>query len=459
MTVSWNGTVHEVADWFPLLTPDRWDDFLKDIKENGLQNPIVLDPTGQLLDGRNRLRAVNELGIEPTWRVEEGNARDFIISVNLHRRHLTDTERAFIGAKLTKEYEAEAAVAKKEGQRKGGRTKSKSISTPSWREKQEQSSNTKAARRLEVAPSRVRTAKAVAEESDLVEAVKQGTLSLSGAAKEARRRKQERKHAANPGKPLRVSSTKPTFNETNDFVGWAKWTWNPVTGCQHDCVYCYARELAEKYQKRGEPGYAEGFAYAFHPDRLPAPTHTKIPGKADPTDRLWDRVFVCSMSDLWGKWVPADVIRDVLTACNAAPDWTYMFLTKFPSRYAQFQAKLPPHSWVGATVDYQHRVLRTEQAMTKVSAEVRWLSCEPLLEDLTFHDLSMFDLVVVGAQTAIGATSLARPQSAVPPRWEWVQHLVEQADAAGVPIYLKDNLLGRTDGQHPGMVLRQEPPR
>src|SRR5436190_14425549 len=93
------------------------------------------------------------------------------------------------------------------------------------------------------------------------------------------------------------SAIRATFNQTNDKVSWAKWTWNPVTGCLHDCPYCYARDIAERF-------YPQGFAPTFHEDRLAAPRNTRLP-KVEGWER---RVFTCSMADLFGKVVPRDWI-------------------------------------------------------------------------------------------------------------------------------------------------------
>jgi hypothetical protein len=96
---------------------------------------------------------------------------------------------------------------------------------------------------------------------------------------------------------------RPTFNKTNQQVDWASWTWNPVTGCLHGCPYCYAREMAVKPSYKAT--YPVGFTPLFHHERLDAPAHTKVPDEAKNDPRL-KRVFVCSMADLYGRWVPTD---------------------------------------------------------------------------------------------------------------------------------------------------------
>jgi len=93
----------------------------------------------------------------------------------------------------------------------------------------------------------------------------------------------------------RLPKGQATFNRTNQQVDWAAWTWNPVTGCLHNCPYCYARELANKPSSK--EAYPVGFAPLFHHERLDAPAHTKVPEDASTNARL-KRVFVCSMADL-----------------------------------------------------------------------------------------------------------------------------------------------------------------
>jgi protein gp37 len=231
---------------------------------------------------------------------------------------------------------------------------------------------------------------------------------------------------------------RPVFNQTNTMVDWAKWTWNPVTGCLHDCEYCYARVMAQTL-------YPEKFTPTFRPDRLKAPHFTKVPRKAEDMslpkiERIgWRNVFVCSMADLFGKWVPQEWIDAVLDEVRAAPQWNFLFLTKFPQRLASID--WPDNAWVGTTVDRQYRVSIAEKAFRQVKAPVKWLSCEPLLEDLTFTSLEMFDWVVFGGQSPQRSeTQGVQDVPGFQPPWPWVEHLFHQARAAGCLVYFKPNL-------------------
>ena len=223
------------------------------------------------------------------------------------------------------------------------------------------------------------------------------------------------------------------FNETNDNIEWARWSWNPVTGCLHDCDYCYARDIANRF-------YPQKFTPTYHPNRLTMPVNTK------PTVEYGgNKVFVCSMADLFGKWVPEEWISAVLDQARQNPQWTFLFLTKFPIRMAEFE--YPSNAWLGTTVDKQWAVERAEKAFRKIKESgftgTCWLSCEPMLERLTFTSLDMFDWVVMG-----GASKSTQTPEYLPP-FDDIVHLYQQARASGCKVYQKTNLLGERVREYP----------
>ena len=225
------------------------------------------------------------------------------------------------------------------------------------------------------------------------------------------------------------------FNPTNDNVEWAMFTWNPVTGCLHNCPYCYARDIAKRHYNHIE-NIEDRFTPIFYPDRLTAPQNTKIPDLSrfdKDADKVGHKsVFVCSMADLWGKWVPREWIEAVLEQVRNNPQWNFIFLTKFPIRMSEFE--FPKNTMVGTTVDSQFAVERAEKAFRKITAGIKWLSCEPMMERLTFGSLDMFDWVVCG-----GASKSSQTPEFRPPR-EWIEHLRMQAKSAGCAFYEKTNL-------------------
>jgi protein gp37 len=218
------------------------------------------------------------------------------------------------------------------------------------------------------------------------------------------------------------------FNETNENIEWAPFSWNPLTGCKHGCDYCYARDIAERFPDT----FPLGFEPNFLPERLTAPKNTKVPESNAPGSR---GVFVCSMADLFGEWVPREQIDAVLTAVAESPQWTYIFLTKNPKRLGEFV--WPFNAWVGATVDTQARVAPTEKAFENLNAPVKFVSCEPLLERVSFSHISIFDWLIIGgrSQTSTG------PE--FQPDWEWVEHLMSQARGGKIRVYWKPNLTVR----------------
>ena len=260
----------------------------------------------------------------------------------------------------------------------------------------------------------------------------------------------------------KTPKSKPGFTKTTDSVDWALWTWNPVTGCWHSCDYCYAREIANN--ARMAAVYPNQFEPTYHPYRLTAPSNSKPLNEAQLQTEIDERmkgrnfglnqsradveaqvrsnnrnVFVCSMADLFGKWVPDEWILSVFKTVLENPQWNFLFLTKFPQRLQEINDILggfPDNAWVGTTVDTQARVALAEKSFANIQAKVKWLSCEPLLEKLTFNSLGMFDLVAIGGQSA----SYFNGTPDLQPEWEWVESLLWQARASGTSVYWKQNL-------------------
>lgn len=215
------------------------------------------------------------------------------------------------------------------------------------------------------------------------------------------------------------------LNATNEHVDWAAHTINPVTGCLHTCEYCYARSMGEKR-------YKQGFYPTFFPRRLASIRHASGPTGHEHVREK--NVFVGSMSDIFGKWIPDWMIQMVLDAIEYTSDLNFLFLTKFPQKMSSFE--FPDNSWVGTTVDRQSEVDRAEKHLAQVEASVKWLSCEPMLEPLEFDDLSVFDTVVIGAQKAYAGTC-----EEIQPEFGWIADLCAAAREAGCTIYLKENLV------------------
>lgn len=464
--------VHPAADLLPWMGDDEYEALKADARVRGWQEPVVavrLEGGLWLLDGRNRLCASVEIGKDVHVRVlpEVPDPIGYVLSGNAKRRHLSASQLAMVGARAVEMYADQARQRQREAGEANLAEYNGLVSVPGTLTSDDDAGKAaaSAARDVGVSEAYVEKAKRILDtDPDLAQQVADGQLSVKQAAstitKREKSRPKEKPEPAGPVTvdlldhqgntfPYRLPKGKAKFNATNDSVDWAAWTWNPVTGCLHGCGYCYAREIAN--QPKMAASYPAKFTPLFHPERLPAPSNTR-PGAQRPQD---GRVFVCSMADLFGEWVPEQWIADVFAACNAAPEWEYLFLTKFPKRYRRID--LPPRMWAGASVDTQRRVAGTQKAMAGLDVAVRWLSIEPLLEPLKFSDLTWCDLMVIGAQSATKQPE--GPVEAFAPPLEWVADLVRQARDAGVPVYLKANLLGTPDPAKPGMQLPQESPR
>ena len=234
-------------------------------------------------------------------------------------------------------------------------------------------------------------------------------------------------------------------------IEWATHTWNPITGCtpiSEGCDHCYARRMANRLA--GRYGYPadDPFRVTFHPERLSEPLRWKKPR----------RIFVCSMSDFFHDEVDSWWIDDILDACRAAPQHTYMFLTKRPQnilkklegcseKQLEFIAK---KAWLGVTVENQARADERIPILLQLHAALLFVSVEPMLWTLDlykylphkhtcrcpecFHrafktQLSYtLDWVICGGETGPGAR---------PMKLSWARDLRDQCKFAGVPFFFK----------------------
>lgn len=353
------------------------------------------------IDGHTRLAAAQEAGLKkiPVFRHDfesDDKALEYAIHNQSNRRNLTPADIIRCVEALDKR------------KHWGGDRKTEKIKASGDALK----SATDTAKTIGTSQSTVERARTIIDHADdeTKKDVKDGKKSIHQAYTETQEK--------------RRLETTSTFNKTNENIEWAKWSWNPVTGCKHDCQYCYAHDLATRFNKNG-------FEPTFHDNRLSAPLNTKVPGLAS-TDIGFKNVFVCSMADLFGDWVPQEWIDKVMKTVNDNLQWNFLFLTKSPKRLLGIE--FPDNAWVGTTVDVQSRVHDAEEVFKNLKAKVKFLSCEPLKERLTFKSLEMFDWVIIGGQRQ------AYKESAFQPQWEWVEHLVTQARKAKCKIYFKPNL-------------------
>jgi protein gp37 len=228
------------------------------------------------------------------------------------------------------------------------------------------------------------------------------------------------------------------------------YTWNVVSGCSHDCRWelpdgkvaeCYAKTVAEGVAREA---YPHGFNHAYwHPERLNEPVKLKEPAG----------IFLDSMSDLMDTNVPDEHIRAVLDTTWHAPQHVFQLLTKNAPRLRKFE--FPPNVWVGVSApptwykghrlsdDQQRRyVFKALDALQDVSAEVRWMSIEPLSFDIAAVMRSWGSFLPL-EWAVIGAASNGR--TLYQPAPEWVTSTLALLDANGIPAFMKGNLVWPQD--------------
>lgn len=257
----------------------------------------------------------------------------------------------------------------------------------------------------------------------------------------------------------------------NTRIDWCDSTWNPVTGCKGGCDYCYARSIANRFggwttggvkttqnffsdppvlgspllleRKSGKvvkAPYPFAFTPTFHRYRLEEPLKK----------RKGQNIFVGSMADLFGRWVPTKWIVEVLDICREAPQHNYLFLTKFPERYVELDhLALLPHEenfWYGATITNAKQMKRAADSIGQLRQEVRsFFSMEPLMEDVARSEAwemayngAYANWIIIGAMTGPGSESQQ-------PCREWVERIVddvknELSPFYPIPVFMKGNL-------------------
>lgn len=268
-------------------------------------------------------------------------------------------------------------------------------------------------------------------------------------------------------------------------IDWCDASWNPVTGCLHGCEYCYARNIAYRFgavgwetnTENGRDGdfydgtgenhvldkpamrewksgkitkapYPFCFDPTFHRYKLDEPLRWKKPRT----------IFVCSMADLFGEWVPDEWIAEVFRACEAAPQHRYLFLTKNPKRFRLLREsgiKLPNGCWIGTSVSEDKEECdqftgRTRYISDNWDTNAKWfVSVEPILERMSrnsIENLTAMHWVIVGAETG-------KRKEKIVPQKEWIEEIADECKRCRVPIFMKESLRGLM-----GADFRQEFP-
>ena len=205
-------------------------------------------------------------------------------------------------------------------------------------------------------------------------------------------------------------------------IEWTESTWNPITGCTKisaGCKNCYASILAKRLQAMGQKKYQNGFVPTMHPDTLNDPFKWKN-GKL---------VFVNSMSDSFHKEFPLTFIQQMFSVMNETPRHTYQVLTKRAERLEELSTFLnwTDNIWMGVSVENEKTIDRIDH-LRKISAKIKFLSCEPLIGPLPNINLEGIDWVIVGGESGPNSRPMEK---------EWVDDIQQQCEKAGVAFFFK----------------------
>ena len=276
-------------------------------------------------------------------------------------------------------------------------------------------------------------------------------------------------------------------------IDWADASWNPVTGCLHGCEYCYARRIAERFGgcwrldlppdtswrkivvERGLMGdyarHSNGKCHVLDEPEIecgvfnpPGEYRGKVkpyPYYFDPTfhrykldePQRWKKprnIFVCSMADLFGDWVPDEWIDAVISSTQSALQHRYLFLTKNPKRYDDWLERFEEgrakgieevaNCWFGASASTNKELDRANES------RAQWLSIEPIRERIATdenqfmevdpyigYEQKRWEWVVIGAETG-------NSKHKIVPKREWVEEIVKVCKEYGTPVFMKESL-------------------
>ena len=239
------------------------------------------------------------------------------------------------------------------------------------------------------------------------------------------------------------------------------YTWNPITGCLNGCPYCYARKLANGRLKQrylannnGAPqedilDYGRDMKDPFYPrfweerlgDIKRGYHYIDWSGACEHGASL-KGIFVCDMSDLFGIGIPDQWTRQILETIKRNGKDRFYLLTKQPQNLIKF-SPFPESCWVGVTATNNEMYKLAKWHLERIEAKVKYISFEPLLEEIGMSPPIGIDWAILGVQS--------KPYK--PPEKKWVDDLVYLFDRYQIPIFEKDNLkplLG---------ILRQELPK
>jgi len=208
-----------------------------------------------------------------------------------------------------------------------------------------------------------------------------------------------------------------------DKISWCDFSWNPLCGCNHGCNFCYARGIANRF--KGTKAFPNGFEITYHEERFIHPYKLRKPSK----------IFVCSMGDLFCKDVDRGFINKVLNVAKENPKHIFMFLTKNPERYNEFE--FFDNCWCGFSAtnqkDYNDRVGNLHGTPRHT-----FVSLEPMQEEISLLEAGIIpQWIIIGQETG-------HRENKIKVKEEWVQKLlcevIELSERRNIAIHIKKNV-------------------
>lgn len=211
-------------------------------------------------------------------------------------------------------------------------------------------------------------------------------------------------------------------------IEWCNYTINPIKGlCKHNCFYCYAQKMYKRFKWNEEV-------------RLDMNELKKVATIKEPS-----KIFICSTHDLFGKWIPDKWIFNIVTELQRYGQHTFILLTKNAKRYQHFTFR--ENFWLGETITKWHDPIHGVSPFVLNHKNIRFVSLEPLFNDIFLNEKHPFDWIIVGAMTGQGSKKFS-------PKKEWIKNILNQAKKNKIPVFMKNNLQPYYKG-----ILRQEFPK
>ena len=292
---------------------------LADIKKNGILTPLLITHDDRIISGHKRFEAaqvkkLKELEVIVYDKKDELDIKEAIITSNKQRHKTNEQKGKEYVAQLEIEKQRAAQRQKNTQPQKGQQVGSSQVTKNSAEPNESGEAREIAAKKVGLSHD---TAKKISEINEAIDGCrKRGETELADNLLNTLNKKSPNsayKQADDEGLIIKgvpaemkgELKKKSEFNKTTKPIDWAIWSWNPITGCKHECryTYCYGVDMANRLYQN----YPKGFEPHFREERLDAPKNTKFRSEYNDNIRLRS-VFVCSIADLFGEWVDEDAI-------------------------------------------------------------------------------------------------------------------------------------------------------